>query len=231
LLRNDDKENLLLDEERYRDRDFVLVDESHNFRNTGTQRYRVLQDFLQNGDRRCALITATPRNKSVWDIYNQLRLFHLGDVTNLPIDPPDLRQYFKLAEQGERPLPALLSNILIRRTRQHILRWYGFDADTHQRVDPDNFGPYRQGERRAYVEVAGQSQFFPKRQLKTIEYSIEATYRGLYTRLGPNKDVHGHMTDEGNAFVARAIAARMTADGFATRLRSERAQINAVPYR
>jgi hypothetical protein len=58
-----------------------------------------------------------------------------------------------------------------------------------------------------------------------------ATYRGLYTLAGPNKDLHGHMTDAGNAFVARAIAARMTADGFADRLRSERAQINAVPYR
>ncbi len=184
LLRTgDNDENLLLDQERFRDRDFVLIDESHNFRNTGTQRYRVLQDFLQNGDRRCVLLTATPRDKSVWDIYNQLRLFHRGDVTMLPVDPPDLRHYFRLAEAGERPLPALLSNILIRRTRQHILRWYGFDAETNQPVDPDNFEPYRRGERRAYVEVAGRPQFFPKRQLRTVEYSIEATYRGLYEQL------------------------------------------------
>ena len=68
-------------------------------------------------------------------------------------------------------------------------------------------------------------------ELVALSRNDPATYRGLYTRLGPNKDVYGHMTDEGNAFVARAIAARMTADGFATRLRSERAQINAVPYR
>ena len=67
-------------------------------------------------------------------------------------------------------------------------------------------------------------------ELVALARNDPATYRGLYTRLGPNKDVYGHMTDEGNAFVARAIAARMTADGFATRLRSERAQINAVPY-
>lgn len=184
LLRTgDNDENLLLDEERYRDRDFVLVDESHNFRSANTQRYKVLQDFLQNGDRRCALLTATPRNKSAWDIYTQLRLFHAGDVTLLPVDPPELRQYFKLVEEGQRSLPALLSNILIRRTRQHILRWYGFDAATNRPVDPDNFEPYRRGEQRAYVEVAGRPQFFPQRQLRTIEYSIEATYRGLYEQL------------------------------------------------
>jgi hypothetical protein len=178
-----DGDNLLLDEERYRDRDFVLVDESHNFRNPNTQRYRVLQAFLQNGDRRCVLMTATPRNKSAIDIYHQIRLFHRGDRTLLPIDPPDLRQYFKLVEAGERSLPPLLTNILVRRTRHEILRWYGFDAETNQRIDPDQFGPYRQGQRRAYVEVAGRPQFFPRRQLTTIEYSIEAAYRGLYEHL------------------------------------------------
>jgi len=183
LREGDDERNILLEEEKYRDRNFVLVDESHNFRHPNTQRYRVLQAFLQEGDRRCVLLTATPRNKSAMDVYHQIRLFHPGDKTFLPIDPPDLRQYFRLVEQGERPLPALLSNILIRRTRHEILRWYGFDAETHRRVDPDNFEPYRQGRRRAYVEVGGQPHFFPRRRLKTIEYSIEATYRGLYGQL------------------------------------------------
>jgi lysophospholipase L1-like esterase len=58
-----------------------------------------------------------------------------------------------------------------------------------------------------------------------------ATYRGLYTRLGPNKDVYGHMTAAGNAFVARAIAARMTDDGFADRLRRARDVSDAAAHR
>jgi SNF2 family DNA or RNA helicase len=82
--------NILLDDVRYRDRDFVLVDESHNFRNTNTQRYRVLEAFLAQG-RRCVFLTATPRNKTVWDIYYQLKLFHQSDRTELPVDPPDLK--------------------------------------------------------------------------------------------------------------------------------------------
>ncbi len=73
----------------------------------------------------------------------------------------------------------MLSNILIRRTRNHILRWYGFDAKTHKPVDADNFKDYLNGNQRAYVIVGGKHQFFPKRELQTIEYSIEDTYRPL----------------------------------------------------
>ena len=31
--------------------------------------------------------------------------------------------------------------------------------------------------------VGGRHQFFPKRELDTIEYSIEDTYQGLYQQL------------------------------------------------
>jgi superfamily II DNA/RNA helicase len=174
--------NLLLDDVRYRDRDFVLVDESHNFRHHDTQRYKVLESFLATG-RRCCFLTATPRNKTAWDVYYQMKLFHQDDKTDLPIDPPNLREYFRLIDTGQRKLPDILSAILIRRTRNHILRWYGFDADTHQPVDPLSFGDYLQGRRRAYVVVGGRHQFFPKRELETIEYSIEDTYNGLYQQI------------------------------------------------
>ncbi|HMN15958.1 MAG TPA: hypothetical protein PKD55_26885, partial [Bellilinea sp.] len=173
---------LLMSDVRYRDRDFVLVDESHNFRHANTQRYRVLEAYLAAG-RRCVLLTATPRNKSITDIYNQLKLFHQSDQTLIPIDPPNLRQYFQLVEEGQRALPGLLANILIRRTRDHILRWYGYDAETNQPVDPDSFEEYRTGKKKAFIWVKGVPSFFPQRSLHTVEYSIEATYQGLYAQL------------------------------------------------
>jgi len=181
FLREDDEDiaNLLLKDAKFRDRDFVLIDESHNLRYPDTQRYKVVQQFLSTG-RRCCFLTATPRNKSAWDVYHQIKLFHQEEKTDLPVDPPDLKQYFRLVEKNERALPALLSNLLIRRTRNHILRWYGFDAETHQPVDPSKFREYADGRRRAYVIVGGRHQFFPKRELETIEYSIEETYQGLY---------------------------------------------------
>jgi HKD family nuclease/superfamily II DNA or RNA helicase len=174
--------NFLLSDVRYKDRDFILVDESHNFRHPDTQRYRVLQSFLSTG-RKSVFLTATPRNKSAWDIYHQTKLFHSEDKTDLPVDPPDLKQYFKAVEKGQKNLRDLLSHILIRRTRNHVLRWYGYDSQTHTPVDPSRFQEYLDGKKRAYVIVGGRHQFFPKRELETIQYSIEATYQGLYQQL------------------------------------------------
>ncbi len=184
FLKEDEEGNpsFLLNDVKYRDRDFVLIDESHNFRYPDTQRYKVTQSFLSTG-RRCCFLTATPRNKSAWDIYHQIKLFHQEDKTDLPVDPPSLKEYLKRIERGEKKLQDLLANLLIRRTRNHILRWYGFDAQTHQPVDPSRFREYLDGGRRAYVIVGGKHQFFPKRELETIEYSIEETYQGLYQQL------------------------------------------------
>jgi HKD family nuclease len=206
LLREADAEGIsqLLSDVKFKDRDFVLIDESHNLRHPNTQRYKVMQAFLSTG-RRCCFLTATPRNKSAWDVYHQIKLFHQSDRTDLPVDPPNLKDYFKLIDKGERKLPDLLANILVRRTRHHILRWYGFDAETHEPVDPSRFQDYAQGRRKAYVEVAGRHQFFPRRDLETIEYSIEDTYQGLYQQLRghlgkprkgkPSKAVHdGELT-------------------------------------
>ena len=184
FLREDETSGIrvLLEDFKYKDRDFILIDESHNLRNVATQKYKIVEAFLAAG-RQCCFLTATPRNKSAWDIYHQIKLFHQDDKTDLPIEPPDLKEYFRLVEKGEKQLPDLLSNILIRRTRNHILRWYGFDAKTHKPVDADNFKDYLNGNQRAYVIVGGKHQFFPKRELQTIEYSIEDTYQGLYQEL------------------------------------------------
>lgn len=166
----------------YKDRNFVLIDESHNFRYPNTQRYQMLQSFLATG-RRCCLLTATPRNKSAWDVYHQIKLFHQEEKTDLPVDPPDLKAYFKLIEDQQRKLQDLLRNLMVRRTRKDILRFYGLDAETHQKVDPSRWRDYVEGTRKAYVLVAGKHQFFPKRELETIDYSIEETYQGLYQEL------------------------------------------------
>ncbi|MGH7964373.1 MAG: phospholipase D-like domain-containing protein, partial [Candidatus Binatia bacterium] len=63
---NNGTANVLLEDVRYRDRDFVLIDESHNLRYPDTQRYKIVQAFLATG-RRCCCLTASPRNKSAWD--------------------------------------------------------------------------------------------------------------------------------------------------------------------
>jgi superfamily II DNA/RNA helicase len=176
----------VLDDPKYRNRNFVLIDESHNFRNPESNRYAILQDFLGKGGRRVCLLTATPRNKSAKDVYSQIKLFHQDDITHLPIDPPNLKDYFKQIDRGERRLQDLLVNILIRRTRRHILRFYGFTEDSDQpmrELSDAKAKNYLSGNKRAYVKVAGNHQFFPRRKLETLRYSIEDTYKGLYAQI------------------------------------------------
>lgn len=176
----------VLEDKKYRERDFVLIDESHNFRHHTSQRYEVLQTFLMRAPKKVCLLTATPRNKSILDVYNQIKLFHHDEITALPIDPPNLKQYFKKIEEGTKRLQDLLVHILIRRTRRHILRWYGYAEDTGiplRELSDAKVAKYLDGRERAYVMVAGSHQFFPRRELETLRYSIEETYSGLYDEI------------------------------------------------
>src|SRR5690606_4616413 len=160
---------------------------SHNFRRHTSQRYEELQTFLSAGaGRKVCLLTATPRNNRAVDVYHQLKLFHHDEVTELPIDPPHLQRYFKAIENGDRRLQDLLPHILIRRTRRHILRWYGFTEDTDRpmrELSTEEAQPYLDGPKRAYILVGGQRRFFPRRKPETLRYSIEETYDGLYQTL------------------------------------------------
>jgi hypothetical protein len=104
----------------------------------------------------------------------------------LPIDPPNLKEYFKMVETGQRRLQDVLFHVLIRRMRRHILQWYGYAEDTNmplRELSEVERQQYLSGKKRAYVMVGGKHQFFPLRKLKTLRYSIEASYDGLYEQL------------------------------------------------
>lgn len=169
--------------ERYPDRDLVLIDESHGFRNPDSQRYEALSTYLQADDRKLCLLTATPRNSRAWDVFHQFKLFHPEDMSELPIDPPDLKAFFKGIEDGTKSIKDVLRHVMIRRTRRHILRWWGVTEDSRLpmvELDDDAARPYLTGEKRCFIRVGDRENYFPKRVLETVRYSIEDTYEGLY---------------------------------------------------
>ena len=169
--------------ERYPDRDLVLIDESHGFRNPDSQRYEALSTYLQADDRKLCLLTATPRNSRAWDVFHQVKLFHPEDMSELPIDPPDLRAFFKGIEDGAKSIKDVLRHVMIRRTRRHILRWWGVTEDSRLpmvEMDDDEARPYLSGEKRCFIRVGDRENYFPRRVLETVRYSIEDTYEGLY---------------------------------------------------
>jgi len=147
----------LLKEEIYENYDMVLIDESHNFRNNKTQRYRVLAPYLLG--KKVILLTATPQNKSIYDVYHQLKLFHPYEKTNVPIQPNELKKFFDLCDKtNPANVYSLLRHLLIRRRRRDII-----NSKIYNR------------------EENGKKLSFPKRELQTVDYSI-ASYqnKGFY---------------------------------------------------
>ena len=80
----------------YPNRGPVLVDEAHNFRNVN-RRSEGLIDYLESGDHKVVLLSATPQNLGPMDIYRQLRLFLDDTEHGLNIEPVSLLAYFQNA--------------------------------------------------------------------------------------------------------------------------------------
>src|SRR5713226_4272991 len=157
------------------DTDILLVDESHNFRNRNAQRYESLERILAanhrqgkvSGERKkLILLTATPINNNVFDLYNQVNLFTGGDRSYFAAAGiGDLQRYFLSARRANRQQESgialfnLLEEVVIRRTRPFIKEAY-----------PN-------------ATIKGEPIRWPERRLKTIRYNLEATYGNIYDKL------------------------------------------------
>ena len=141
--------------EEFLDYDVVMIDESHNYRNPSTKRRLNLMKLLSGGKRKqVILMTATPVNNSLMDLYHQISLITSGDDAHFSeLDIPDLRNHFLSADKkkmasGVEDIVRLLDAIMIRRTRQFIKENY-----------PD-------------ATINGKQVSFPKRKLKKVEYAL-----------------------------------------------------------
>jgi superfamily II DNA or RNA helicase len=147
--------------EDYADADLIIVDESHNFRNPRANRYENLSRLLRTGKRKkLVLMTATPINTSVFDLYQQVRLI-AGDRDDYlaGVGISSLRGYFVQAEENLETLHDLLETLAVRRSREFIRRNY-----------PE-------------AQIDGKRIHFPERKLHTVRYNLEATYEGLYAEV------------------------------------------------
>lgn len=122
------------------DYSLVVVDEAHAYRSLDTGRAAALRRLLR-GDppKRVVLMTATPVNNSLWDLYDLLSYFVGHDAVFAEAGIPSLKRRFDLAA-AEDPFtlkPDLLFDVLdattVRRTRHFVKRYYG--ADTVERAD------------------------------------------------------------------------------------------------
>lgn len=143
----------------YLDFDVVLIDESQNYRSPSTKRHNAIMKVLAGGKRKqVILMTATPVNNSLMDLYHQLSLVTAGDDTHFAeLGISELRRYFVSADRKElasgiEDIIRLLDETMIRRTRLFIKENY-----------PE-------------ATLNGKPITFPKRKLHKVEYSLTALF-------------------------------------------------------
>ena len=152
----------------YKDRDLVLLDESHHFRNHTSRQYENLQQFMQARDAKAILLTATPYSNTATDIKNQIMLFHQSPKTFIPpANETDLDRYFRQVKNKEADLVDLLRNIMIRRTRRYVLNQWGKEDESG----------------RKYLQVGNENKYFPKRKMQTERYDINKVYQRKYEKI------------------------------------------------
>ena len=148
--------------------DIVVVDESHNFRNSATNRYINLLKLVNSGKRSIALLTATPINTSIYDLYHQILLLTRGsDTYYRDWGISHLQTYFKALAKGGIEITELIMQTMIRRSRTDVIRRQAAGEE---------------------IRINGKLIRFPKRQLENFTYSFENNFSGLYANIGNQID-------------------------------------------
>jgi superfamily II DNA or RNA helicase len=150
--------------------DIVVVDESHNFRNSGTNRFLNLQKLISTGKRskKIVLLTATPINNTVYDLYHQMLLMTRNTPTYYrEWGISNLTSYFQALDKGNIEITELLMQTMVRRSRLDVIK--------RQKAGEQIF-------------IGGKEIHFPTRQLEKFTYNFEETYQGLYAGIAEQID-------------------------------------------
>lgn len=113
----------------------VVVDEAHNYRNPDTATRAVaLRRLLSGAKRHVLLLTATPVNNSLWDLYHLIRFFLRQDAYLADRGILSIRERFQEAMQEDPSslspdkLYPIIDATTVKRTRQFVKKHYGGDT-------------------------------------------------------------------------------------------------------
>ncbi len=152
---------LSVDKDAYR---LVVADEGHAFRNPDNTWHRALSRLLGGERKDLVLLTATPINNGLWDLYHLVMAFARHDRAFESHRIPSLRKLFESAGASERDpqnlnpdeLFALADLVSVRRDRKFI----------EERYPGASF-------------LDGTPVRFPTPELKTDRYDLDTSYPGL----------------------------------------------------
>ncbi|MCD9624216.1 SNF2-related protein [Rhabdothermincola salaria] len=151
------------------DYSLVVVDEAHNLRNPAAQRSEALRRLLAGTPRKkIVLLTATPVNNSLMDVYHLLRFFVLDDAAFADRGITSMKARFDDAmakdpeELSADDLFEILDYSVVRRTRSFVRKYHPND--------------------RLIINGQWQTVNFPTPRPIQVDYDLEEAYPGLLER-------------------------------------------------
>ncbi len=146
----------------------VIVDEGHALRNPDTTWHRAMERLLGGERKDLVLLTATPINNGLWDLYHLVMVFARHDRAFAPIGIPSARDLFVHAGANERDPENLDPDVLfpladavsVRRERRFI------EATYPGATFPD-----------------GTPVSFPTPILHTARYDLDEAHPGLFDEI------------------------------------------------
>lgn len=146
----------------------VVIDEAHNYRNPDANtRAGVLRQLMRGHRRDLVLLTATPVNNSLYDLYHLVSFFLKQDSRLIKKGIPSIKGLFDQANQIDpgdlHPdlLYPLVDATTVKRTRQFIKKHYRED-----RIPGPNG---------KLVQIT-----FPKPVPKTVHYNLDEAFPGFF---------------------------------------------------
>jgi hypothetical protein len=158
----------------------VVIDEAHALRNPGTQRAEALRRLLQGSPpKQLLLLTATPVNNSLWDLYYLLGYFIRNDAAFADVGIGSMRDHFREAvaldpdDLSPQRLFDILDAVAVRRTRHFVKRYYPLDTIRVGDVD---------------IPIV-----FPEPRVLKVSYNLEEVLPGFFATLAHALDcADGH---------------------------------------
>lgn len=148
----------------------VIVDEAHAFRNDATKRAAALHRVLKGTvPKDLVLLTATPVNNSLEDLYALVMYFAGTDAAFADVGIPSLRQYFNRAmamnpdDLSAEHLFDVLDAVAVRRTRRFVKTHYAGDKVTINGIE--------------------QTIVFPTARVKRVDYNLNTVLPGIFDHL------------------------------------------------
>ena len=219
LLESGGKKVLQMPKDSYQ---LVLIDEAHNYRNPAAPtRAGVLRKLLTGRNKDLLMLTATPVNNSLWDLYTLLTYFIRQDSYFANQNILSMRKLFKQAMSIDATnlhpdmLYPIIDATTVKRTRQFVQNHYAKDTITT-------------------ADGKTAQIIFPDPIPKTVRYDLDQTAPGLMATIFKALDPDAPLENPETLTLARYKVRSYISAGIAEKegelLREEIASADAAAY-